>query len=101
VCRQALVSNLLELLEELVLLRRSYIVNDVSKDTKRALLAPLLHEDLLILMLRCVVVVRVLVLAADKHLANKVKDIRAIAEATIGGDKAIYVGKFSDCSVVI
>jgi hypothetical protein len=52
-------------------------------------------------MLRCVVVVRVLVLATNKHLANKVEDIRATAEATIGRDKAIYAGKFSDYSVVI
>jgi hypothetical protein len=52
-------------------------------------------------MLRCVVIVRVFVLAANKHLANKVEDIKATAEATIGRDKAIYAGKFSDYSIVV
>ena len=65
-------------------------------------MTPLLHVHLLCLeLLVVVVVVRLLIAAKDNCLANKVKRVRAAAEASVSSVEVVRVGERGDCSIVV
>ena len=82
----------LEVLEELMLLRRFDVVYNTEQYAEWAYAPPLLYEVMLVGELLYVVVERGgAALALEERLADKVERVRSAAEAPVGGIKTVLL----------
>ena len=82
----------LEVLEELILLRRFNVVHNTKQNAEWAYAPPLLYEVMLVGELLYVVVERGgAALAPEERLADKVKRVRSAAEAAVGGIETVLL----------
>ena len=83
-----MLANALEVLEELMLLRRFNVVYNTKQNAEWAYAPPLLYKVVLVSDLLYVVVERGgAALAPEKRLADEVERMRSAAEALVGGIK--------------
>ena len=82
----------LEVLEELMLLRRFDVVDDTEQYAEWAYAPPLLYKVVLVGELLYVVVERGgAALAPEERLADEVERVRSAAEAPVGGIKTVLL----------